>query len=96
MTDLQKRIEEVEHYLNNFSNDEKVILNKSVLIIKKLNKELDSLRKVYDITNQSYRELKEECDKYKLLWESDAEDSKAIIAEQEEEIKQLKEKLNDK
>jgi len=41
-------------------------------------------------------ELQEEVDKYKLLWESDAEDSKAIIAEQEEEIKQLKEKLNDK
>lgn len=45
---------------------------------------------------EQLEELQEEVEKYKLLWETACEGAKAIIAEQEEEIKQLKEKLNDK
>lgn len=41
-------------------------------------------------------ELQEEVERYKLLWETSSEGARVIIAEQEEEIKQLKEKLNDK
>lgn len=44
MTDLQKQIEEVEYYLNNFSNHEKVILNKTLSIIKQLQEEIKQLK----------------------------------------------------
>lgn len=83
--DLQKRIEELEEFTKpryEFEIDDRHIFQA----------EKDVAKKALSII----KELQEEVDKYKLLWESDAEDSKAIIAEQEEEIKQLKEKLNDK
>jgi hypothetical protein len=45
---------------------------------------------------EQLEELQEEVERYKLLWETSSEGARVIIAEQEEEIKQLKEKLNDK
>lgn len=40
------------------------------------------------------RKLQDEADKYKLLWETACEGAMVIITEQEEEIKQLKERLD--
>lgn len=39
------------------------------------------------------KQLQDEVDKYKLLWESACEGANVIIAEQEEQIRVLKEKL---
>lgn len=89
MTDLQKRIEELEEVAN----------DSTIIIKKKYIKNDIAVNLCKDMAKQALsiiKQLQEEADKHKLLWETACEGAKAIIAEQEQEIKQLKEKLNDK
>lgn len=61
--------------------------------IEELREELKKQVSDYETLAKDFADLEEEREKYKLLWESACEGAKAIIAEQEKEIKVLKQKL---
>lgn len=74
--DLQKQIEELEKILTPYERTLDFICADPGAAAHELNEALSIIK-----------QLQDEADKYKILWESDAEDSKAIIAELENENK---------
>lgn len=98
MTDLQKRIEELQKIIKeaedfiNQNTPDQIYKDDLIESAKIAFNRIDIGRIALPII----KNLQEEVERYKLLWETACEGARVIIAEQEEEIKQLKEKLNDK
>lgn len=88
---LQKIIKEAEDFVNKNTPDQ-IYKDNLIESAKIAFNRIDIGRIALPII----KNLQEEVERYKLLWETSSEGARVIIAEQEEEIKQLKEKLNDK